>query len=131
MQLHKEKRDLSSGLRVARKAANLSLAAAGAAVGRTRQTMAAWEREAGTAVPSALELSVLARLYGVTTDVLLGLAGHDDRPVSVALPEVRSLDEIIGTLPPSLRNRFSVLWQVFVRQAAPDAVTPAIISASL
>jgi transcriptional regulator with XRE-family HTH domain len=102
--------EVGKRLQRARHAARLSLADAAAAVGRTKQAVHAWER--GRALPPALHLGDLALLYGVSADALL-----------FEQAQIRPGDAMarkMAGVPPALRGRWLLLWQVFMRDGAPD-----------
>lgn len=62
---------LGARLRAAREAAGMSLAQAGEALGCHLSQIHRWEQ--GRAEPRASAVAALARIYGVTTDRLLGM----------------------------------------------------------
>lgn len=106
----KERMALGMRLKDARAKAKLSQQHVAAEFGLARQTVASWE--SGNSVPNALQVVRLSILYGCSADCLLfGLgqqcAGH--MPVGD-----------LTALPPAVRDRLALLWQVFVREGADD-----------
>lgn len=69
---------LGTNLRLARERAGLSQAEAAEAVGIPREMISYWENE--RRVPGIAQLALLADVYGVVTEALIGLAGSPGSP---------------------------------------------------
>lgn len=94
---------LGDRLKGARKAARLTQDYVAAELKCTRQALSSWERN--KSVPSAPQLGQLAILYGVWADTLL-FGIEKPRPGGIDWADV----------PPDVRQRLDLLWQVFGRQ---------------
>jgi transcriptional regulator with XRE-family HTH domain len=78
---------LGARLRAAREAAGLSQQQVADGLGEYQSTVAFMEK--GRRSVSALELAQLARMFGTTTDALLGITAPPSPPVPAAAPDVQ------------------------------------------
>jgi len=116
--------DMELAARIARRLSELrrqyglSQEAVGQLLDTSQATVSRWEDEASASLPSALEVSLLARHCGVSADWLLGISEHrESLPEGEALVDQALLDAFAGAKSPEeleevLANdiSFGALW---------------------
>lgn len=71
---------------------------------KSRQAIGAWESEKATAEPSAEELAELAKLFGVSTDYLLGRTDLVTTVWSAREMEDGTIEETVIVFPPEAQE---------------------------
>lgn len=107
----------SARLKKARKLAGKSVTAAASRLGRSRQSIHRWESD--PADVKAGELAQLCGFYETSLDVVM--FGSNCPQLS---PDARRLAAEFDSLPPDLRQRWMLLWQVMGCRGVNDPVVP-------
>lgn len=112
-----KKKAFGARLRAARTNAKLTQAQVGSELGVNKVTVSSWEL--GHNFPDPLTLGRLAKLYGVTIDLLVWDDGISVEAIQIAVQ--------YEALTPAMRRTFNVMWAAYFQQAVDDGDVGAAI----